>query len=145
MPAASDGNGAASANRADFSTEPLYQSALRLCGLVLDLELKFPNDEREALYAGMRACAIETGSLIAAAFGRAPGPARGDHWERSRSRLMECRHYVLVAHMRYVLDSKDLESFDQAYFELLARLSDLLDSAIAAGAMPAVEEGQPGP
>ena len=140
MPAESEDNGR-SARPADFSTEPMYQAALRLCGVVLDLELKFPNDEREALFTGMRSCAVETGSIIAAAFGRARGRSLGDHWERARSRLMECRHYVLVAHMRYVLDSKDVEAFDHAYFELLARLSQLLEAAVAADAMPAGEKG----
>jgi len=125
----------------DFSTEPLYLAALRLCGVVLDLELKFPNDERAALYTGMRSCAIETGSIIASAFGRAEGPARGEYWEDARSRLMECRHYVLVAHMRYVLDSNDVEAFDQAYFELLVRLNVLLEAAVASAAVPAAEKG----
>lgn len=149
MPAESEGNGRGAApgdvsggeaRPADFSTEPLYMAALSLCGVVLDLELKFPNDEREALYTGMRACAIETGSIIASAFGRSEGSARGDHWERARSRLMECRHYVLVAHMRYVLDSKDVEAFDQAYFELLVRLSGLLEAAAVSAAVPAAEK-----
>lgn len=140
MSAEYEGNSRGGAHPRDFATEPVYQSALALCGVVLDLELKFPDDEREALYAGMRTCAVETGAIIASAFGMAEDSARGDYWERARSRLMECRHYVLVAHSRYVLDNKDVAGFDQAYFELLAKLSMLVESALAAETVRAGDE-----
>jgi four helix bundle protein len=117
--------------REDFADQPVYQIALRLCGLVLDLESRYPDEEREALYTGMRNAAVETGSLIAAGFGRRPGPARYDRFEQARSRLMEARHYLLVSRLRYVLDSNDVESFDLVYFELLPRLSELIGIEIA--------------
>ena len=124
----------------DFASQPVYQIALRLCGLVLDMESRFPNEEREALYTGMRGAAVETGSLIAGGFGRTPGLARYDMFEQARSRLMEARHYVLVSHLRYVLDTNDVESFDLVYFELLPRLSELIGVESAGRSLDAGRE-----
>lgn len=119
----------------DFAGQPVYQIALRFCGLVLDLESRYPDEEREALYTSMRKAAVQTGSLIAAGFGRTPGSSRHDMFEQARSRLMEARHYLLVSHLRYVLDSDDVESFDLVYFELLPRLSELIGIEIAASSL----------
>jgi hypothetical protein len=111
----------------DFVGEPVYLAALQLCAVVFDLEPQFPDDERDVLYSGMRRAVVEAGSLVAAGFGRSPGPAREDLWERARSRLMEARHYVLLAQMRYVLDTRGVDAFEAVYFEALKGIGGLLE------------------
>jgi hypothetical protein len=110
----------------DFASEPAYQAAVRLYGISFDLEVKFPDDERETLYLGLKKASMEVGSFLAAGFGRGSGVARIDLWSQARSRLMEARHYVLLAESRYMLDSLDVEAFDAVYAELLIRIDALL-------------------
>lgn len=114
---------------ADFAAHPVYQEALRLCGLVLDLESKFPDDEHPVLYVPLKRCAIEAGSLLASGFGRSAPSVRLDLWERARSRAMEARHLVLVARMRYVVDARDVDLFEERYFLLLDGIETLIGTA----------------
>lgn len=117
----------------DFADHPVYRAALQFCGLVLDLEPKFPDDEHPGLYVPLKRCAIETGSLIASGFGRSRAEARLDLWERARSRVMEARHLILVARMKYVVDSRDVESFEGLYFGLIRGIEALIGAAAGAG------------
>lgn len=110
----------------DFADEEIYRSALRLCGLVLDFEHHFPDDERPLVYDELKRCTLETGARIAESFGRREAEARHLLLEVARSRLMEARHYVLVANLRYLLDSNQVESFDAMYMDLLSGLQGLL-------------------
>jgi 23S rRNA-intervening sequence protein len=131
MRAASDrpGNGgprSAEAPSTDFAEQPAYRCALRLFGFVFDLEPKFPDDERVTLYLELKRTSTQVGSLLAAGFGREPGPAALELWERARSNLMEARHYVLAAHSRYMLDAADAEAFEAVYAELLGGIETLL-------------------
>jgi hypothetical protein len=118
----------------DFASEPVYQTALQLCALVLEMESHFPDDEKDVIYAGMRLATVKAGALVAAGFGRTPGPSREDLWERARSSLMEARHYALLANMRYLLDAKALASFEAVYYEALNRIGALLGFPVEAPA-----------
>ncbi|HXI03818.1 MAG TPA: four helix bundle protein [Candidatus Saccharimonadales bacterium] len=130
---AGEPEGSTKAGRADFAGHPVYELALRLCAEVLDLESKFPDDEQELIYGGLKRCAIETGSLIASGFGRSRSDARLDIWERARSRVMEARHLVLVARMRYLVDSRDVERFEALYFEMIEGLDALIGETAGEG------------
>ena len=113
----------------DFTSHPAYRGALRLYGFVFDLETKFPDDEREMIYLALKRVSLEVGSFLAAGFGRERGEAGCELWEQARSRLMEARHYVLVAQSRYMLDALDVESFGAVYEEVLAGIEGLLADA----------------
>lgn len=126
-----------SEERRDFAEHPVYQLALRLCAQVLDLETRFPDDEQPLLYAGLKRCAVEAGSLLAAGFGRSQPATRLELWEQARSRMMEARHLILVARMRYLVDSKDVESFEALYFETLEGIETLIGRAAGEGFVPA--------
>jgi hypothetical protein len=97
------------------------------------MESKFPDDEQPLLYNGLKRCAIESGSFLAAGFGRSGHAARLELWERARSRMMEARHHVLVARMRYVLDVLDVREFEALYFELTDGIDALIGGAAGAG------------
>ena len=112
----------------DFAGLPVYRSTLRLCRAVMDLETQFPDDDRQLIYAGLKRAILETGALIASAFGRSKGPARTERLEEARSRLMECRHYALVADVRYHLDKGQSLAFEADYAEILAALNGLIGS-----------------
>jgi four helix bundle protein len=117
----------------DFTRNPVYGIALQLCGLVLDLEPKFPDDERAMLYDALKRCAIESGSLLASGFGRSSSAARLELWEQARSRVMEARHLIMVARMRYLVDEKDVERFEEAYAGLIDGIGSLIGGAAGAG------------
>ncbi len=133
MPAASEGGAPRSGRRAatrprttDFAALPVYRSALRLCGLVYDLEAKFPDDERDMLLTGLKRVSVEIGSCLAAGFGHGRREAGFEMWTAARSKLMEARHYVLFAKTRYFVDAKDLAAFDAVYVEVLSGIDALL-------------------
>lgn len=117
----------------DFADHPVYRSALRFCGFVLDLESKFPDDEHPLLYVSLKRCGIEIGSLLASGFGRSGAEARLELWETARSRAMEARHLVMVARMRYVVDERDVERFEEHYFDLLEGIETLIGAAAGEG------------
>ncbi len=121
----------------DFAEHPVYQLALRLCAHVLDLESRFPDDEQPLIYSSLKRCAVESGSLLASGFGRSLPEARLDLWEQARSRIMEARHLVLVARMRYLIDGSDVESFEALYFEMMEGIETLIGRAAGEGCTPA--------
>jgi len=121
----------------DFAEHPVYQIALRLCANVLDLETRFPDDEQPLLYSNLKRCAVESGSLLASGFGRSLPEARLELWEQARSRMMEARHLVLVARMRYLVDGHDVESFESLYFEMMEGIETLIGRAAGEGCVPA--------
>ena len=110
----------------DFTGDAAYRGALALCGLIYDLEVKIPDDERPDLYSGMKRAAIQVGALIASGFGRLSDQGGREAWERARSSLMETRHYVLLAQSRYFLDVLDVQAFDALYAEVLEGITRLL-------------------
>lgn len=122
--------GAVMRDLGDFVDLPAYRSTLRLCRVVMDLETEFPDDDRLLIYVELKRAVLETGALIASAFGRSEGPARVGRLEEARSKLMECRHYALVAGLRYHLDSAQSHSFEEEYVEILAELNELIGSGI---------------
>ena len=134
MPGESEGRaGRAAGGDTDFTRNPVYGIALQLCGLVLDLEGKFPDDERAMLYDSLKRCGIESGSLLASGFGRSSPGARLELWEQARSRVMEARHLIMVARMRYVIDEKDVERFEELYAKLIDGIGALIGGAAGAG------------
>jgi four helix bundle protein len=126
------GSEPADSGRADFALQPAYRSALKLCGYVFDLEERFPQDEREVVYLGMKRASAEIGSLLAAGYGRVPSPEGRDLFRQARSRLMEARHFVLLAETRYLITPEDAAGFEALYTETL----DGIEMLLAAGDGP---------
>ncbi len=124
--------GDATRDLGDFVDLPAYRSTLHLCRVVMDLETEFPDDDRQLIYVGLKRAVLETGALIASAFGRSEGRARVETLEEARSKLMECRHYALVAGLRYHLDSAQSRAFEEEYFEILAGLNELIGPVLDA-------------
>lgn len=118
--------GAVTRDLGDFVDLPAYRSTLRLCRVVMDLETEFPDEDRQLIHVELKRAVLKTGALIASAFGRSEGPARVEKLEEARSKLMECRHYALVAGLRYHLDSAQSRAFEEEYVGILAGLNELI-------------------
>lgn len=111
----------------DFIETPAYRGSLRLCRLIVDLEEKFPDDERPVILSGLKRTSSEIGAFLAAGFARSSAAAAREQWEQARARLMETRHYLLLAKSRWLVDDRDLEAFDALYLEVLREIDLVIE------------------